>query len=469
MSGKNINLENKARIVAVAALELTPQSSCPIGSGRSGRWKDSAGNIFERDSSGNDTPGGGAGNSFKKACRMATAGALNAQAYSSTLLTLTQSSAAVETIDGKTPVVGDRVLVKNQADATQNGIYTVTVVGTGSVKQKLTRATDANESAQFTPGFLVGVSEGTANADSFWVFTPDTFVLDTNNAVFSAAPLSITYATAGDMAANGLVGAGAAGSSAKVLRADAQLKWGTDLVALKEVDHVVQTDASTTAATAGGAMSFKGGIGKTSGNGGVGAVIGGAADTTGAGGKGRCVGGAGGSVSGAGGDAECIGGAGTLNANGGKGVLDGGAKNGSGTDGVVEVGATNASAITFGRAGKLITRQGKTAQGASTDVIADPGTGVAIPVTQNGVLMITTAGAETNTLAIPTFIGQRLCLIMDVRVGGDRVITSAQAINQAGNTIMTFGAAADMIVLEGMQVAGVLRWRVTANDGVALS
>lgn len=101
--------------------------------------------------------------------------------------------------------------------------------------------------------------------------------------------------------------------------------------------------------------------------------------------------------------------------------------------------------------------------------IADPGTGVAIPVTRSGTVAITTAAAETNTLAIPTFVGQRLALICDTYAVGDRVITASQAINQAGNTIMTFGAAGDMIVLQAMTVGGALRWRVVSNDGVALS
>lgn len=101
--------------------------------------------------------------------------------------------------------------------------------------------------------------------------------------------------------------------------------------------------------------------------------------------------------------------------------------------------------------------------------LTDPGTGVAIPVTRSATVAIVTAAAETNTLAIPTFLGQKLVLFMDTRVGGDRVITSAQAINQTGNTIMTFGAARDAIVLEAITVGGVLRWLVTGNDGVALS
>lgn len=100
--------------------------------------------------------------------------------------------------------------------------------------------------------------------------------------------------------------------------------------------------------------------------------------------------------------------------------------------------------------------------------VSDPGTGAAIPVTTSATINITTAGAETNTLAIPTFLGQVLILNMNVFVG-NRVITSAQGINQAGNTIMTFGAARDSIVLKSVLVGGALRWQVVANDGVALT
>jgi hypothetical protein len=100
--------------------------------------------------------------------------------------------------------------------------------------------------------------------------------------------------------------------------------------------------------------------------------------------------------------------------------------------------------------------------------VADPGSGVAIPVTTSATINIVTAGAETNTLAIPSFLGQTLVLNMSVFVGA-RVITSAQGVNQAGNTILTFGAARDCIELRSVLVAGALRWVVTGNDGVALT
>lgn len=108
-------------------------------------------------------------------------------------------------------------------------------------------------------------------------------------------------------------------------------------------------------------------------------------------------------------------------------------------------------------------------RGSDENIIADPGTGVALPVTASGSIAITTAAAETNTLPDPLFIGQRLSLIIDVFAVGARVITAASGINQTGDTIMTMGAVEDAITLQAMQIAGALQWRVVFNDGVALS
>lgn len=52
-------------------------------------------------------------------------------------------------IDGVTPIVGDRILIKNQTTTYQNGIYVVTNVGSGSTNWILTRASDYDQS---TPG-----------------------------------------------------------------------------------------------------------------------------------------------------------------------------------------------------------------------------------------------------------------------------------------------------------------------------
>lgn len=70
-----------------------------------------------------------------------------------------------DTLDGVTLATGNRVLVKDQADATENGIYVVAASGAP------TRSTDADTAAEITASFAVFVEEGTANADSGWTLT----------------------------------------------------------------------------------------------------------------------------------------------------------------------------------------------------------------------------------------------------------------------------------------------------------
>ncbi len=130
--------------------------------------------------------------------------------------------------------------------------------------------------------------------------------------------------------------------------------------------------------------------------------------------------------------------------------------------------ATNTIAETTAANGVAI--DGLTIKDASVrpTVHADPGNGGAIPVTSSGVCGLTSAGAETRTLAIPVFKGQRLTLYCDTYVG-DIVVTVASAINVANNTIMTFGAASEAIELVGVSVGGTLCWQVGWNDGVGLT
>lgn len=96
-------------------------------------------------------------------------------------------------------------------------------------------------------------------------------------------------------------------------------------------------------------------------------------------------------------------------------------------------------------------------------------TATPIPVTHSGSFPVTTAAAETNTLADPSFLGQTITIFVDTYAVGDRVITAASRINQAANTIITLGAVGDFIKLEAITIAGALKWQVIANDGAALS
>lgn len=86
---------------------------------------------------------------WKDACRAAT--------------TANITLSGAQTIDGVSVIAGDRVLVKSQSTASQNGIY---VCASGS----WSRATDADAAAEIL-GMACFVAEGAANADTAWVCT----------------------------------------------------------------------------------------------------------------------------------------------------------------------------------------------------------------------------------------------------------------------------------------------------------
>jgi uncharacterized Zn-binding protein involved in type VI secretion len=71
-------------------------------------------------------------------------------------------------IDGVTLSSGDRVLLKDQSTASQNGIYVF-----NGAASAMTRATDADADAEVTSGMFVFVEAGTVNADNGFVLTTD--------------------------------------------------------------------------------------------------------------------------------------------------------------------------------------------------------------------------------------------------------------------------------------------------------
>jgi hypothetical protein len=84
-----------------------------------------------------------------------------------------------DTLDGVTLATGNRILVKDQADGTENGIYVVEASGAP------TRATDADTAAEITASFAVFVEEGTVNADSGYTLT--------NNGAVTIGTTALTF------------------------------------------------------------------------------------------------------------------------------------------------------------------------------------------------------------------------------------------------------------------------------------
>jgi hypothetical protein len=103
--------------------------------------------------------------------------------------TLATSFANGQTIDGVVLVTGDRILIKNQSTASENGIYTVNATGAP------TRSTDMNSAAEFAGAFTF-VEEGTTLADTGWVCTTN------NPVVVGTTPINWSqFSSAGAYAA----------------------------------------------------------------------------------------------------------------------------------------------------------------------------------------------------------------------------------------------------------------------------
>lgn len=117
------------------------------------------------------------GLNVKDSARLATTGAITVTYANGTAgvgATLTNAGTlAALTLDSIPAVIGDRVLIKDQAAALQNGIYTVTNIGTASVAWVLTRATDFdnNPTGEVGGGDFIFVQEGTSQQNNGYVVT----------------------------------------------------------------------------------------------------------------------------------------------------------------------------------------------------------------------------------------------------------------------------------------------------------
>ena len=114
--------------------------------------------------------------------------------------TLTNASTQVALVlDGVAVSVNDRVLVYQQTDATQNGVYTVTDIGSGATNWVLTRATDAdsyglNDPNALDEGAYFYVQEGdTAAGESYVCTVVGTITFGTTNIAFQQFSASPTF------------------------------------------------------------------------------------------------------------------------------------------------------------------------------------------------------------------------------------------------------------------------------------
>ena len=131
----------------------------------------------------------------KPSCKLATTGNLTATYSNGTAgvgATLTNSGTqGTLTLDSTAANLNDRILVKDQTNAFENGIYVLTNVGGASTNWVLTRATPEDQPSELTGGSFVFVEEGTLNANNGYTFThtgaPTFGTTDLDVAQFSGA------------------------------------------------------------------------------------------------------------------------------------------------------------------------------------------------------------------------------------------------------------------------------------------
>jgi hypothetical protein len=152
-----------------------------------------------------------AGLSAKGSVRLATTGNNLTSTYSNGTsgvgATLTLTATGLLTIDQSTVVVGDRILVKDQTNGSENGIYSVTVAGAVGTSAVLTRTTDFNSTSTVFNGAYTVVETGTINKGTLWLLTSNgeqTYTIGTTALSFTElAVANQSIAFTGDVTGTG--------------------------------------------------------------------------------------------------------------------------------------------------------------------------------------------------------------------------------------------------------------------------
>lgn len=111
---------------------------------------------------------------YKAPVRFATT--VNLAATRTGAVLTASANGVMAAVDGITPVVGMRALVKNQTTGADNGVYDVTSIGAAGAPFVLTRSADADVSGEVLPSTVVIVEEGTTQLETAWI-------LSTNSAI----------------------------------------------------------------------------------------------------------------------------------------------------------------------------------------------------------------------------------------------------------------------------------------------
>jgi len=155
-----------------------------------------------------------------------------AEAATTANIDLTADLQNGDTLDGVTLVTGDRVLVKDQTDATENGLYLVVASGTASRDPQFDTIAELS-------GQMIVVNQGTANDNKIFLCTTD------SDATIGVSNITYTQVTPANVGTVTSVGIADSGSSEFTVANSPITSSGTITLEVNAIDNSKITGLGT--------------------------------------------------------------------------------------------------------------------------------------------------------------------------------------------------------------------------------
>lgn len=149
-------------------------------------------------------------------------------------------ASAPSTLDGVTLASTNRILLKDQTNATENGIYVFNGAGNA-----LTRSLDADSGVELA-NKTIPVNQGTENADAWYKIINDTITLGTTNIIFSKVGGDGNYTAGSQISIAGNTISVAQDSTHRFVTDEEKSYWDAKSTVIKGTTSASNTDMFTT-------------------------------------------------------------------------------------------------------------------------------------------------------------------------------------------------------------------------------